>query len=735
MNFYISLFASALLLFPSFVQATDGLSQLTVYLKGSQSFKYQLNDTNFALEIHFKNLKASELKALNHYNEAFVRKLIMTETKHETSVLFFLKDKTVRVMVQEFAEPKRVSIDFFHGDHKKTEAAPKIPAPSTEKPTEEVMNRIIEPASKISFASFNEKKKLLAPVIDEKPTESVPAIEETAPETRSHWKSYPQFISRIKISAFEKEASSNLTTNEDTDKIAQLAGTLFTAGQDSKAIKMYQQVLAKDPGFFDRQPIHLWKLAEAHFGTGNLTVSESYFEAFIERFPGHSLAGFAKLRRADVGILKAIEKKSSESPTSVNALLNIKQTSEELKSQIMLRLAFLKDPAAQLGLKRDIIPTVAHSEKTFFEKSITGEVTLETMFLVKTVALNLKLTTAVGFTKDLSTDLGQYLSQFRGTQYEPFRTQISDLGKNKLKENFQTFFAQKKYIDVTKTFEELPKGLQSIQKNPEIAFQIATSYRELADFEKAARSYELALAHPNPLLKFEAQFRLAECAEKIKNGALAKKSDAQMAILWKKMKDDDKNKVFTALKDPIENLLRENSKLHTPMRMLLESFTTNLSKNSVKASTVNGQDNQDVAGNFSPAQSQFRLLTTLGKRFADLGMIQERRVTIELLRQVKPGSKETDKKAVANWASQLRTLAEEYRKSSNFLEAGRVYATVGEEANDEKRAETLYKAGLLLYRAGRRQEAVDAFKKAQDDGNNLFYSNLAKERLSQLDAH
>ena len=67
------------------------------------------------------------------------------------------------------------------------------------------------------------------------------------------------------------------------------------------------------------------------------------------------------------------------------------------------------------------------------------------------------------------------------------------------------------------------------------------------------------------------------------------------------------------------------------------------------------------------------------------------------------------------------------------LEAGRIYSLVGKESqNWEGRAEALYKGGLLLYKAGRREEAIDAFTKASNDGNNLFYANLARERLGQI---
>ena len=78
-------------------------------------------------------------------------------------------------------------------------------------------------------------------------------------------------------------------------------------------------------------------------------------------------------------------------------------------------------------------------------------------------------------------------------------------------------------------------------------------------------------------------------------------------------------------------------------------------------------------------------------------------------------------------------LAEDYRKDDQLLEAAELYTFAATNSiNWEDRAESLYKGGLLLYKVGRRQEAVAAFTAASQDGNNLFYANLAKERLHQL---
>ena len=81
----------------------------------------------------------------------------------------------------------------------------------------------------------------------------------------------------------------------------------------------------------------------------------------------------------------------------------------------------------------------------------------------------------------------------------------------------------------------------------------------------------------------------------------------------------------------------------------------------------------------------------------------------------------------------MTKLAEDHRKADEFLEAGKIYTQIGEVTSlENSRAESLYKGGLLLFRAGRKEDAIKALEKAKGDPNNLFYSNLATERLNQI---
>jgi tetratricopeptide (TPR) repeat protein len=126
-------------------------------------------------------------------------------------------------------------------------------------------------------------------------------------------------------------------------------------------------------------------------------------------------------------------------------------------------------------------------------------------------------------------------------------------------------------------------------------------------------------------------------------------------------------------------------------------------------------------------------MSDLAARFQLLGLSGERRQALGLLKEMKPSQFGDDKAARKAWMDQLLSLAEEYRKDNEYLESGRIFSLVASESESwDGRAETLYKAGLLLYRAGRKDEAVAALEKAKADGNNLFYANLASERLNQI---
>jgi tetratricopeptide (TPR) repeat protein len=204
-----------------------------------------------------------------------------------------------------------------------------------------------------------------------------------------------------------------------------------------------------------------------------------------------------------------------------------------------------------------------------------------------------------------------------------------------------------------------------------------------------------------------------------------------MGATWEVLREEEQKTAFVALKSSLEAAVSAPARLKTPPKIVLAMWSKGMPS---RATSSTGNDPTEWQRNFSATASAARLLTDLGNRFNELGMPNERRSALQLLRNIKPANMDQDKESRAVWAQQLISLAEDYRTSNEYLEAGRIYSFVGSESeNWEGRAEALYKGGLLLYRSGRREEALEAFKKAKADGNNLFYANLANERLNQIE--
>jgi tetratricopeptide (TPR) repeat protein len=205
-----------------------------------------------------------------------------------------------------------------------------------------------------------------------------------------------------------------------------------------------------------------------------------------------------------------------------------------------------------------------------------------------------------------------------------------------------------------------------------------------------------------------------------------------MTRTWAKLSEADRNLIATSYKDHFEKSVTSGAKLRLPAKIVLDNWVSKLAtKVSATPPSVATPDNLDKS--YSPTSSSVFLLTDLGKLFGNLGMKKEKQDALLLLSRMKPSQFGDDQAAKNIWANQLAALAEEYRKSNQYLDAGKLFGVVGEHSeNWENRAESLYKSGLLLYRAGRKQEAINSFQKAADDGNNVFYANLAKERLNQI---
>jgi len=305
--------------------------------------------------------------------------------------------------------------------------------------------------------------------------------------------------------------------------------------------------------------------------------------------------------------------------------------------------------------------------------------------------------------------------------------------------------AARNYSAAVQAFESLPKPLQSVRKDKKVAWALAEAYRNEGLYSSSLPLYRQASkkieAGPK---KFQAYFWTAVTAEllaeRLKNQgkksrlnslrSVTTQADRKMAESWRTLNEDEKSTLATAYKDHFEKVVMSSSRLRTPPQIVLDTWSNGLS---TRLNGTNGGDSTQWVKNFSPTSSSIYLLEALSNRFRETGQTQKRRDTIRVMQVIKPSEFAKDKKARKIWNDELLSLADDYRKANDYLEAGRLYTFAATNSPEvDNRAETLYKGGLLLYRSGHRDEAIKAFTSASEDGNNLFYANLSKERLSQL---
>jgi tetratricopeptide (TPR) repeat protein len=746
-------------------------SQLVLPFAGERPFSYEWMKLENTLVLHFPKSSPAELDAINNYDEKLVRRVLVKDQGPEgTEVRLVLKNRNVRAVVTSLNDPFRVSIDLF--DKSYTESKdPESGLPLTSGRTgseasgpdgglwqSAAPDGPRTPASGSEMTGEHRKRRLLQAMPDEieSPNDLKTAISKIGPGLGKGWSTYPPYIYRMQLAPYEgREAPSGeisplqIKAVSTSTAMADYASKLFDFGHEGRALAAYQQVLQHEPGVFERDAMHLWKFAETHLGQGNLTLAQGYYQTLIEKHPDNVMARFARLRKIDVQALKAIadndklrlvklSEEMSAIPTRDNA---------ELMAMIAIRNVWWNDESVdQKGQKS--LPTCTEDAQVALTKLAPRIENPKTAYLASVLIANRLTNKNTAWQNDYANWLATFFNRYKGTQNSGQRDILSQSAKARLIQQLQSLFTAGKLTDVTELYGNLPSEMKSIAKDPTISWQLAESYRSIGQHATAIPFYAGATKAPGSVDKFKSNFWLATLASKriqelnAESGnqttirtmeSDAKRGDVAMTDVWRTLKADEKSVLMTALGPAIQDVAGSEAKLRTPPKIILEQYKTALTSNAPKVTATSGTSNSDWLGNFSPSGSTVKLLDDLGRKFADLGMTAERRQAIELMRFLKPEQFAQDKEASKLWAKELTSLAEEHRKADEFLEAGDLYTLVGDStAMAEGRAENLYKGGLLLFRAGKKQDAIKALEKAKGDTANLFYSKLATERLDQI---
>jgi tetratricopeptide (TPR) repeat protein len=367
----------------------------------------------------------------------------------------------------------------------------------------------------------------------------------------------------------------------------------------------------------------------------------------------------------------------------------------------------------------------------------------KTAFLMDSLILQNKLLAEIWNT-ELSQMTGDYLNRYKGSATEPFRSKILETAEKNFIQKMSYLAEQKDYASIVELVNTLPANLEELRTHPTVSWATAESLRQLKQYADAIPYYEKSVARANTKIdQFRSQFIMNQVVSSALNSERAKANSARINQLQSKLKQTDmraweiwqsltpqeKGVVFAENKDSFEQQIESADLTKTAPLILLEIFGGRLSSESTaSAPAVNAKDKSAMG-----TERLIPLLVKMSSRFEKLGLPQERRKTKNILAFLDLKGTKVSKEAMTLWTNEVMQLAEELRQENNFLEAGRLYTQAGNSNNQwEGRAESLYKGGLLLYRAGRRDEAISAFQQAASDGSNLLYADLAKERLEQL---
>jgi hypothetical protein len=758
----------------TFANPPGRYSQTVLTFDSEREYSFNYDPKEKALVLELQKTTPAELSHLNHYDESVLRRVIVRDLGGSTvEVRMVMRDAGIRVSVTDFSEPFRIVIDMFDdGFRQKTNPVTGMPELNgqsivksgnlPDEPAGQIEDHVATPAESHGAAtakSEHGKYRLLQPTPEllGDPSDIEAAANKVEPGLGKSWREYPIYVYRIETAAFEGEPGRQAWLKELSRKgmtaaqsAADYAGKQFDFGHEGRALLAYQQALHQESSLFNRDVLHLWKLAEIHFGQGNLTLADGYYQMLIEKHPDSGLSGFAKIRRLDLAAIRAIRLANTDALNALAQQLDkvAAKTNPELATAIAIRKSFWQSKQSQSASDAQFgkeIPRIVPGLTRSLEINLPKLESSRTAFLASSLILNEMIEAIPGWNERVGAFAGEYFRKFFGPATEPYRTILKDKLRLKLEKNLESQSSESQHASVVRDFEALPDALKSVQKTPTTAWSIAESYRAMGKTEASLKFYEQAATATDPQLRFKAQFWLGLSAGTLeidasqsqrgsdRNQLFAKKrseADDAMRQTWSKMKADEQERTFVAMKDQLELAVRDQTLLRTPPRVILETYSKRLN---TKTSSTGSTESSDAKSSFSASSQLVYLASALADKFAKLGLQDERRQAIALLKSVKPSDITDDEQAMKLWSQQLVTLADEYREANNYLEAGRLYAFAGSATDAwEGRAESLFKGGLLLYRAGRRDEAIEAFRKASQDQGNRYYAEMAKERLDKL---
>jgi len=773
----LALLALAWLFYHS-VALADRYSQLVIPFTSTRTYFHNFEPSSHSLVIDVKNTSANELRDIENYDETLIRRLLVKDLGASGSEIHIIfRDDKVRATVTDFSEPFRIVVDMFDEGFKE-ERDPMTGLPTAEvtlsdKPASDAAHGARDdsthkleqhdggehtPTTRLTQDAHTEpsKYRLMQPTPpnSESPDALMQQAGKIEPGIGKGWRDYPIYVYRVETAPYESEPTRQAWISERNAKgmtsaqaMADYGGKEFDYGNEGRALSAYQQVLHREPTVFEKDVLHLWRLAETHLGQGNLTLAEGYYDSVAQKHPDSVLSEFAKIRLADVRAIRAIRtQNTAEFPSLIAAVDRVAvRNNAELGLQVQIRRAFWSEPNNSIFAvhSNKQLPKLTANGELYAAQNLKLAESNRTSFVISSLLLHSNLQRVQEWQKSIGSFASEYFKRFHGSGTEPYRTMLKDELKSKLEKSFESRAQSGMYESVVSDYESLPESIQAVRKNPSTAWALGQSYRHLGRSDQSVPFYEIASESTNSQLRFQAIFwtaLTAGLAESDLNTANPKsaenyrrrkqRADEAMSTQWARLSPEEQSSVSVILREAAETSLSQAPLLKTPPKMLLSLYTKQLATPATATGTGKGSE---ATSSVSASAQSVALMMKLSDRFSKLGLNDERRKATLLLKYLKPADMQADENLRTQWANQLIGLADEYRQANDYLEAGRLYAFTGSEAAAwDGRAEALFKGGLLLYRAGRRDEAMDAFKKASEDQGNKYYAEMAKERLDRL---
>lgn len=731
-----------------------------------KNFTFEEDFNRSSLSLFIENVTSDELEAFYNYDEKVIKRLLIKEIPPKNAkIIITLNDKNLKTTIFSLEEPFRIVVNIYdstYGISKDPSTGlplsglwvEDIASSSTERKKTDTQNLLTEPAhaiqNQLSMQASNNneksdgKRRLLQPSYDLGETESEweQRLQKISSGRGSYWSKAPIYVYPILIASYEGRGhpagwAANLNEPSMTkgQKIATLAYKMASFGDEKRALAAYQELLHIEPKVFEKDPVHLWSFAECHLAEGNLVLAEGYYKTIIERFAGSPFAALAMLRTFDIKSIYFLSKNDTSAFAQLlEESMPIEPKNEELKTQLKIRQSFWKNP--DFHNNNQSPPPVDEKTAGFFREVLGSLENKKTSFLAYSIYELFLLNFDSLFNEDKNISIvKEYFARYDKETGSEYYSYLKKFFYKKISEKIQNLYESKNYASATEIAEKLKEETDFIASyDLALAWPIAESYRQISQYEKAIRYYYIiSEKDEKSVRKLKSAFWVSYLSSKKEDKNLSEKItkiDKEAQNTWLSLSEDDQKTVQTSYKMELEECVREDNNLALPALILFDAWTKNLSTQKNGSSGNLGSTSKNE---YSPSSSAITSLDYLAKKLQKLGKSKERKVILSLMQKIKPKDVADDKEAKKIWNDSQLSFAEELREMNELLDAGRTYVNIAEQSEDgTSRAEALYKGGLLLYRAGKREEAMKAFTQASQDTNNLFYANLAKERINQM---